>query len=65
MIRRHKYRTGQTTENFQELIDAILGAETILGMSVRNLLITLPFTFITAFFLGSIMDVVLWYFFTT
>ncbi|MCK5184387.1 MAG: ABC transporter ATP-binding protein [Candidatus Heimdallarchaeota archaeon] len=49
----------------QELIDAILGAETILGMSVRNLLITLPFTFITAFFLGSIMDVVLWYFFTT
>ncbi|MHA1531816.1 MAG: ATP-binding cassette domain-containing protein [Candidatus Heimdallarchaeota archaeon] len=49
----------------QELIDAILGDQTILGMSVRNLFITLPFTFLTAFVLGAIMDVVLWYFFTT
>ncbi len=49
----------------QELIDAILGDQTILDMSVRNLFITLPFTFLTAFVLGAIMDVVLWYFFTT
>ena len=47
----------------QEIIDTIIGEQTIFSLDIRTLFIILPFTFLATFLLGAVMDVVLWLFY--
>jgi len=47
----------------QEIIDTIVGEETIFNLDIKTLFIIIPFTYVSVFIIGSLMDIVLWFFY--
>ena len=47
----------------QEIIDTIVGEETIFNLDIKTLFIIIPFTYVGVFIIGSLMDIVLWLFY--
>ncbi|MBN1328691.1 MAG: ABC transporter ATP-binding protein [Candidatus Heimdallarchaeota archaeon] len=47
----------------QEIIDTIIGEQTLFSLDIKTLFIILPFTFLATFLLGAVMDIVLWMFY--
>lgn len=47
----------------QEIIDTLVGEETIFNLDIKTLFIIIPFTYVSVFIIGSLMDIVLWLFF--
>ncbi|MHA1760617.1 MAG: ABC transporter ATP-binding protein [Candidatus Heimdallarchaeota archaeon] len=47
----------------QEIIDTILGNQTLLNLNLKTLFIIIPFTFVGVFVLGSVMEIILYLFY--